>query len=247
MLGLSRLYSSDFMRAAVNGLPDTIRTGVSAFERAHGMLLFPYLAQHPGDAAVFDAAMTSASSSEIPAILAAYDFSGFHSIVDVGGGRGALLRAVLAAYPKMRGILFDRPEVVAGARSAIEADGIADRVEIAGGDFFQAVPGDADAYVLKSVIHDWGDAQGIEILNRCREAMPKAGRILVIDPLVPAGDQPSPNKLLDLLMLAVMGSGGGRERTEAEFRELFEAAGFRLARVIPTRSRMSILEGFANA
>jgi hypothetical protein len=238
------LYTAaDFIRRAVDGLPQTVRTGASAFEREYGMSFFAYLEQHPGDAALFDEAMTSVSSAVVPAVLAAYDFSDIRTLVDFGRGHGSLLAAVLRAHPTMRGVLFDRPAVVEGARRRFEAEGLADRADLVGGDFFEALPRGADAYLLKSVIHDWDDAQATAILRRCRTAMPGEARVLVIDPIIPPGDQPSPNKLVDLLLLPLLGGGGGRERTEAEYRALFEAAGLRLVRAVPTASPSWLLEG----
>lgn len=239
----SAYTAADFVRHAVDDLPRTVRTGASACEREQGLPFFAYLEAHPDDAAVFAAAMTSASATVIPAVLAAYDFSPIGTLIDVGGGHGSFLVALLQAHPTMRGVLVEQPSVVEGARRRLEAEGLGDRAEVVGGDFFTALPGGADAYLLKSIIHDWDDTRAIAILRQCRAAMPDAARVLVVDPVIPPGDQPSPNKLLDLLLLALLGGGGGRERTEAEYRALFEAAGLRLVQAIPTASTSWLLEG----
>jgi hypothetical protein len=242
LLAFGHYTGADFVRRAVDALPQTVRTGVSAFEQADGLSFFAYLEQHPDDASLFSEAMTSISSTVIPAVLAAYDFAQIRTLVDVGGGHGSFLAALLQAHPGMRGIVFDRPSVVEEAWGRLEAAGLGDRAEVVGGDFFAGLPSGADAYLLKSVIHDWNDDQAVAILRQCRAAMPDTGRVLVVDPVVPPGDQPSPNKLVDLLLLALLGSGSGRERTEAEHRVLFEAADLRLARAIPTASPSWLLE-----
>ena len=176
------------------------------------------------------------------AVPAAYDFSGCGTIVDVGGGNGSLLASVLAANPSARGILFDLPHVLDQARRQLAAAGVAERCELVGGDFFAGVPAGGDAYLLRWVLHDFDDERAARILQSCRAAMPPEGRLLVIEQVIADGGKPGEwmTKFLDLQMLILL---GGQERTEAEFRELFAAAGFRLRRVIATRSPSSILEG----
>jgi len=220
-------------------LSATVATGQPAFNHVFGMSFFEYLAAHPDDAAVFNAAMTSVSSVELPAIIAAYDFSGFHRIVDVGGGEGALLHGILSANPKLRGVLFDLPPVVAGA-AALRSGAMTGRCEIVGGDFFQTVPEGADAYLMRVVIHDWNDEDALKILKNCRRAVPTHGKLLLIESVLKPSNQPDPGRFNDLTMLVL--APGGRERTESEFAELLRQAGFALTRVIPATGLTSIIE-----
>jgi len=221
-------------------LPHAVRTGQSAFEHLYGVTNFEYWAQHPEAEAIFDDAMTSRGAAQNAAVVAAYDFAGVGTLVDVGGGHGSLLAAVLQAHPAMRGVLVERPEVVAGARAYLEQAGVQERCEVVAEDFFASVVSGGDAYVLKSVVHDWDDDRAVAILSTCRRAMPAGGRLLVVDWVVPPGDEPSFAKLLDLLML--VWTPGGKERTEAEHRALLALAGFELTRVIPTAAGVSIIE-----
>jgi hypothetical protein len=183
--------------------------------------------------------MTSLSSVEISEILAAYDFSRFRRMVDVAGGHGALLHGILSANPRLCGVLADQPAVVAGA-TALQTGAMADRCEVVGIDFFQAVPQDADAYVAKSVIHDWNDHDAVRILKNCRRAIRSDGTLLLIERILRPSNQPDPAKFVDMVMLVL--SPSGRERTDGEFRTLLGEAGFSLARVIPTTGALSILE-----
>ena len=218
----------------------SVQTGRPAFERVHGADFFTFLARDPTAAAVFDAAMTSRSIQENDAITAAWDFSGFRTIVDVGGGYGSLLAAILRANPGLRGVLFDRPQAVAEAQQQLEAAGLRGRCDVVAGDFFVSVPGGGDGYILKRVIHDWDDERAATILRNCRRAMPEHGRLLVIELVLPPGNDPSLGKLFDLLMLVDL---GGRERTEADYRTLLAGAGFELTAVTPTPSLVSVVEG----
>jgi hypothetical protein len=217
-----------------------LRTGQSAFEHTFGQPHFAYLAEHPDKAAAFNAYMVEQTSRASRAMLAAYDFSGLATIVDVGGGRGALLAAILSAYPAANGILLDQPAVVAEAAALLAQAGVADRCQVVGGDFFVAVPDGGDAYVLRLVLHDWDDARCVAILRTCRRAMASDARLLVVEPLLPPGDLPSYGKYQDIQMLVML--PGGRERTEDEHRALLDAAGLRLTRVVPTASELSVLE-----
>ncbi|MGA3043571.1 MAG: methyltransferase [Bryobacteraceae bacterium] len=227
------LLPAPFLWRPLGDLYESVRTGEPAFQRVFGQRFFEYLATHPGDAAVFNAAMTQGIAWSTPALLAAYDFSRFERLVDVGGGEGALLRDILAATPRLRGLLFDLPAVVAGA-GGILAGEIAARCEIVGGDFFDSVPEGADAYLLKGVIHDWPDDDAARILRNTRRAIPAGGTLLVVEP-IDSGARPA--GLSDLLMLAI----GGRDRSETEFRALLAAAGFELTRLIPTEAS-SVIE-----
>jgi SAM-dependent methyltransferase len=211
----------------------TIRTGQPAFEHVYGAQFFKHLAEHPDDAAVFNAAMSSLPVY-ITAIVDAYDFSKFERIVDIGGGHGALLFAILTSNPRVHGVLYDLPGVVTGASVPST---VADRLEIVAGDFFEAVPAGADAYLLKGIIHDWNDASAAAILNNCRRAIRPDGRLFIVDTVLISSSDPA-SALMDMLMMVLT---RGRERTESEFRFLLREAGFSLVNVIPT-ARHSILE-----
>ena len=217
----------------------SIETGKPGFDKAQGMALFDYLEQHPEVALLFNEMMVGFHSQEPPAVAAAYDFSIFQTIVDVGGNTGAMLAAILATHAAPRGILFDRPHVARHAPALLEARHVSDQVTIEPGDFFQRVPIGADAYILSHIIHDWDDEQCLTILGHIRKAMNPAGRLLIVEMVLPAGDAPHPGKMLDMVMLA---QTGGEERSEAEYRLLLANAGFRLTRVIPTNSAASIVE-----
>lgn len=216
------------------------RTGRAAWEHVHGKEVFPYFAENAEAARVFDNAMTSLSKMVAKAVVEAYDFSSVGKLADIAGGHGSLLAAILRANAHLRGLLFDMPQVIAGAPGQLEAEGVAGRCELAAGDFFESVPAGADAYLMKHIIHDWDDARALSILKNCHRAMPETGKLLLVEMVVPKGNEPHFAKIQDLEMLL---SPGGLERTEAEFRELFAAAGFELKRIIPTASPMSIIEG----
>ncbi|WFU42791.1 methyltransferase [Bradyrhizobium sp. CB82] len=217
----------------------SLQTGRTGFEKAQGMPFFDYLAQHPEAASVFSEAMVGLHGAEPPAVAAAYDFSKFRTIVDVGGASGNMLAAVLGRYKEPRGLLFDRPHVVVDAEKLLKAHGLMGRVTVEAGDFFQSVPSGGDAYVLSHILHDWNDDQSLTILGHCRKAMRPDGRLLVVEMVLPLGDAPHPGKILDMVMLALV---GGQERTEAEYASLLHKAGFRLSRVVATQSPVSVVE-----
>jgi hypothetical protein len=229
---------------AWNDLLRTVQTGEEAFQRVHGMGGFEYMAAHPDKAKEFGESMTSISGMENPAIAEGYDFSGIGKLVDVGGGHGSLLATILRKHPKLSGAVLDRKEVVENAKKDIHANdpAIAGRIELVAGNFFESVPAGADAYMMKYILHDWNDAQCRQILENCRRAMAKGGRVLVLDNVIPPGNGPHWGKMLDMNMLVLT---PGRERTEAEFRELFASAGLRLTRVVPTACPLSVVEGVA--
>lgn len=223
----------------------SIRSGECAFEHLHAQGLFDYLAEHPSKAAIFDGAMTSVHGRETTAMLAAYDFSGFGTFVDVGGGNGTTLAAVLAAHPSLRGVLFDLPHVAERARGQLASAGVAERAQVVGGSFFEEVPPGGDAYHLRHIIHDWDDQRSLTILRACRKAMshestPKAAKLLIVECVIPPGNGPFAGKFLDLNMMV---NPGGQERTEAEYRMLLSEAGFRLSRIVPTSLEISVIEG----
>ena len=210
-----------------------VRTGENAFRAVHGTDVWDYRAQHPQESAIFDGAMTAIMLRANRHLLEAYDFGRFATVVDVGGGRGAFLNAILAAHPGLRGVLFDQPHVVAGAV-------VGDRCEVVAGSFFDAVPAGADAYVLKAVIHDWEDDDAVHILRRCRTAIPDQGALLVVERDLGAANENSEVKLADLNLMV---GPGGRERTRGEFATLFAAGGFALERTTPTAIGLSVFEG----
>jgi hypothetical protein len=221
--------------------PDTVRTGRAAFEHAFGTDLFAYLAAHPDVAEAFHGGMAAVAAGAEEAVRAGYDFAPLATLVDVGGGNGALLAAILKAYPQARGQILDRPDARAGAEATIAAAGLGERCAFVAGDFFAAVPAGADAYLLRWILHDWGDAQSLAILRACRRAIPAHGRLLVIEHLLADGAEATYGAVMgDLTMLATLGS---RQRTVAEHGALFAEAGFRLTRVVPIISGDSIVEG----
>jgi hypothetical protein len=227
--------------SAFEHLEHAVRTGETGFERAWGMPVFDYLAARPEEARLFSETMVGFHGAEPPAVAEAYDFSTLHRIVDVGGATGNLLAAILQRHAALRGVLFDRPHVVVDAPALLAAHGVASRATIESGDFFQSVPAGADAYLLSHVIHDWSEAQCLDILGCCRQAMAPNGRLLIVEMVLPAGDTPHPGKLLDMVMLTIP---GGRERTAREYAQLLERARFRVERIVPTASPVSIVEAF---
>jgi O-methyltransferase domain/Dimerisation domain len=218
----------------------SVRTGEPAFPHVYGTPAWEYRASHPEESALFDGAMTGLSLAEAEAVVRNYDFLGIGVLVDVGGGKGALLAAILAANPALRGILFDQPHVVADAKDLLERAGVADRCEVVDGDFFKAVPGGADAYLLKSIIHDWDDASAIEILRKCRAAMADSARLLLVERGIRPANEPDPAKFIDLMILVML---GGRERTAEEYERLYTEAGFKLTNTIHAGSLLDIIEG----
>lgn len=218
----------------------SIQTNQSAFEKVFGVPLFDYLSLHPDKGRLFDAAMTGVHGRETAAMLQAYDFSGISVLADVGGGNGEVLTSILKKYPNLRGILFDLPSVAERTRENVESAGLAGRCTVVAGSFFDGVPPGADAYLLRHIIHDWDDDRSVTILRHCRQAMEGPGRILVVEGVIPPGNGPDVSKFFDLAMLVVP---GGMERTAEEYHRLFDAAGFRLRRIVPTPSWVSVIEG----
>jgi hypothetical protein len=250
-----------FHRAAWTALGDGVRTGEPAFDRVHGAPAWDYLRRHPADGRVLDAAMTTVSSQIIAPVFTEYfkeHFSGGEmadlagdmgndpgatgTVVDVGGGQGGLLTAILAANPRVRGVLFDLPHVVAG--QVISGAGFGDRCTCVGGDFFASVPAGGDAYVLSNIIHDWGDEDAVRILRNCRAAMNTGGRVLLGEAVLPDEIRPSRAKWMDLEML-VLNAQGARQRTCREYRDLFARAGLRLSRIVGDGDVFALVEGVA--
>lgn len=224
---------------AWGNLLHSVKTGEIAFDNHFGQPVWEYYAGHPEDAEVFNDAMTGMTELVNGAVTSAYDFSGFGKIVDIGGGHGALLAAILKANPAARGVLFDLPHVAEGAAARLAAEGVSNRCDITSGDFFKAVTPGGDAYVMKFIIHDWDDEKSVAIMKNIHRAMAEGGKLILIEQIVPEDSSPSFAKFIDINMLVMT---GGRERTEKEFAELFTAAGFRLTRVVPTKSPFSVIE-----
>jgi hypothetical protein len=217
----------------------SLETGKPGFDKAFEMSFFEYLSQHPDEASYFSEAMVGFHGPEPPTVAGAYDFSRFKTIVDVGGATGNMLAAILFKHAGPRGVLFDRPHVVKDAPPFLRARGVEERVTIVAGDFFETVPSGGDAYLLSHVIHDWNEDQCLTILGHCRRVIKPEGRLLIVETVLPAGDTPHQGKIQDMVMLVFP---GGQERTEAEYESLLGQGGFRLARVVPTASVVSVVE-----
>ncbi|HEX5037646.1 MAG TPA: methyltransferase [bacterium] len=215
------------------------QTGKPAFDHVHGIRPFEWFSQRPEVAGLFNHAMASISSSEIGAILAAYDFSKAKKIVDVAGGNGSLLRPLLQQNKQAGGVLFDMPHVVDTAKEAIEKEGLIGRIDIVGGSFFQTVPTGGDLYLLKHILHDFNDKEALAILQNIKRAMSPGAKLLTIEMIIPPGNEPSFGKMVDLEMMLI----GGVERTESEYRNLLTQAGFKTTAIVPTASPVSLIEG----
>jgi len=224
-------------------LVDCVRTGKTAIELASGTTNWiEYYRQEPARAAVFNTAMTALSNAHYAGVVEAYDFRSIRTLVDVGGGHGRLISMILKAYPKMRGVLFDMPHAFDGGKRTITEARLSDRCEIVSGDFFRSVPAGGDAYILSRVIHDWADEKAVAILKIIRRVLPAKGRLLLFETMIRAGNRLSYPLLSDLNMVI---RTGGCERSEAEYRAIYEAAGFKLTRAIetPSPTGMTIIEG----
>ncbi len=218
----------------------SVKTGDIAFDHALGMDVWKYFAEHPDNAKIFNDSMSGLTAQANEALQPAYDFGGIGTLVDIGGGHGSLLTSILRRNPQMRGILFDAPPVIEGARAIVGESDVSDRCEPIAGNFFESVPKGGDAHILKWIIHDWTDEQSLTILKNSHRALPENGKLIVIEAVVPESNEMHFSKFMDLNMLVMT---GGRERTEAEFRDLYERSGFRLTRIVPTGSPFSVIEG----
>jgi hypothetical protein len=217
----------------------SVKTGESAVPTTTGKGVFEFFAGEPALSKIFNDAMTGFSNTVIPAVIDAYDFTGINTLVDIAGGHGAVLTSILQKYPSMKGVLFDLGHVIEGAKARIASQWLSDRATTASGDFFTAVPGGGDAYIMKHIIHDWDDQKATLILKNIRAVLPKDGRVILLEAIIPAGNEPGYGKILDLEMLVMP---GGKERTADEFAALFAAAGFALTRIVPTQSPLSVVE-----
>jgi len=218
----------------------SIKTGNTAFDKVEGMSVWKYYETNPDEGVNFMKAMSGVTGAVVMNVLPLYDFSGFETIVDIGGGNGAMLMAVLNTAPQTKGIVFDEEYVVEETKKVLKEKGFDKRCSIEAGSFFNFIPKGADAYLMKMILHDWNDDQCLQILNNCSNVMKPGSKLLVIEAVIPESNDPHPGKFMDINMLAMT---GGKERTEKEFDSLFANAGLKLSKVIPTHSPMfSILE-----
>jgi DNA-binding transcriptional ArsR family regulator len=235
----AQFYGSPEQRERWTLLVDSIRTGKSVVPVLHGKDSFDYFAEQPELADLFNRTMTSISELTDASVVAGYDFSAYPTIVDVGGGHGALLATILAAAPTSHGVLYDQSQVVANASSLLCKHKVADRVRIEPGSFFDGVPGGGEAYVLKNIMHDWPDEKAVQILRNVRAAAGPRATVLLVELVIPNHDRDFPGKWADLEMLLNLGA---RERTAAEYRNLLSQAGFQMTRVVQTASPLSVVE-----
>ena len=233
----------DWQYRAWGDLLHNVQTGETAFEHVFGEPLFEFLRHNPENAAIFDQGMVGVHGRETEAMLVAFDFSNIRVLADIGGGNGSVLAAVLAKYPSLQAILFDRADVIDRAKANLTQAGVAERVQFIAGDFFQSVPSGADAYFLRHIIHDWSDQPATTILKHCRAVMPSDGRLLMAEFVLPDGPEPFHGKWFDLAMMVVT---GGQERTETEYRRLLDMCGFAWQRVVATASELSVIEATAS-
>jgi hypothetical protein len=240
MLALARMAGTDSRWSVAQALMHSVQTGEPAFQHIFKEDMFSYFSHHPDEAQLFDEAMVSGSDLMNHAIVEAYDFSHFTTLVDIAGGYGSTLCAILATYPGLNGTLFDLPHVVAKASQFVASKGLHDRCLIASGSFFDTVPTGADAYFMKHIIHDWDDERCLRLLRNCHAAMPAHAKLLVCEKVLSEDNRSAYTRIQDLVML--LNTPGGRERTELEYRALFEKAGFQLARAISTKVDNWILE-----
>ncbi|UCE65840.1 MAG: methyltransferase [Candidatus Zixiibacteriota bacterium] len=240
MRSMAQMFNSEWSDKAWGYFLDSLKTGETPFEKAHGMPVTDWLEKNPQAARVFNEANTIKAAVSHRAIVDAYDFSGVRTLTDVGGGTGLLTVEILTANPSMEGIILDLPSVIKETKEIIRARGIESRCQAMECDFFNHMPSGSDTYLLSNILHDWPDDKCHRILTNCYKAMKADSKLLVMEMIIPPGNEPSVAKLLDLEMLVTT---GGRERTEAEYKEIFELAGFKLTRLIPTEENVCIIEG----
>lgn len=241
---MAMILGGEIFQRSYNDIMYSVQTGNTAFEHSFGVPVFHYLSAHPVEASLFAQTMVGFHGMEPPAVAAAYDFSKFGTIADVGGSTGNLLTTILAKHAGPRGILFDLPNVVHEAPALIEQRGLKDRVRIEAGSFFETVPEGADAYVMSHVIHDWNHEQCMTILENCRRAMKGKGHLLLVEMVLPEANVMHPGKMLDMVMLTIP---GGEERTAAQYGALLDQAGFKMTRTVPTASPVTLVEAVPKA
>ena len=238
--GFAMMQNMEPRWCAWGNLLYSVQTGQSAFEHVHGMSNWAYYVSQPDILEQFNEGMAELTQQAAPGIVAAYDFTGSQTVVDIGGGRGHLIAKILELNPQLRGVLMEVPALIEEAQQVLDNAGVAGRCDCMAGDYLTALPEGGDVYILKSIIHGMTEEKALQLLRNCRQRMAASGRLLVIQVIVPPWDTPARIKTGDILHLI---SGGGQERTEDEYRDLFDAAGFRLANVYPTPTAFSILEG----
>jgi hypothetical protein len=239
MRALATLYGEEVFWKSWGQLEHSIKTGETAFQHAFGKTLYAYLAAASELSSLFDQAMSGLVSEVASAVANTYDFSWCKHVVDVGGGNGTLVTAILQEHSHLEATLFDLEPVIVEARQELNQLGLLMRCKAIGGDFFRSVPEGGDVYILSTVLCNWDEDRAITILKNCRQAMRRDSRLLVVEIVLPTGDEPSPGKLLDLQMMVMT---GGRDRTATEYRSLLQAAGFTISKIIPTSSERSIIE-----
>lgn len=240
MRSIAILFNSDWSDKSWGYFMDSVKTGATAFEKAHGMPVSEWLEINPRAAKVFNEANAVKAASSHRAIVDVYDFSGINTLTDVGGGLGTLMAEILFVNPLIKGIVADTPLVIQETKKMIQSRGIEDRCQALECDFFKDIPAGSDAYLMSHVLHDWSDEKCRVILTNCHRAMKTESRLLVIEMVIPPGNEPSIAKLLDLEMLVTT---GGRERTEKEFKTLLESSGFKFSKTIATKESICIIEG----
>lgn len=231
---LTLFYSEEMSRSWCS-VADCVKKGKPAFDLVYGQPVFDYFRTHPQAAGQFNAAMKEKSKAIVSSCLQSFDFGRFNEVYDIGGGMGHFLSALMNKHPHIQGVLYDVPEVIAAARNTINGE----RCRLLSGDFFQQIPQGGDAYLLKSVLHDWNDRDAERILERCRAAMPKHAKLIVIEPILTAANQKEAAKMMDVHMMVVT---GGKERTVEEFKSLFDRAGFAIESITPTETEFSIIQ-----
>ena len=239
---MARFLGADWNWQTWGAMRYSIETGKPAFDYVYGMDIWQYFAtKDPRGEEIFDAAMTAYSMVTAGPLAAAYDFSVFERLADVGGGEGFLLKTILQAYPSLKGLLIDRPQVIRLAKESLKGTEVETRCTFSASDIFQRIPAGADAYLLKNIIHDWNDTQAIQILTNCWQVMKAGGKLLLAEIVLQSDNTDPLGKFMDLQMLLKM--QGGKERTEGEYRELLRNAGFFLTRIIPVNAQISLIEG----
>ncbi len=227
--------------AVVNELKYSVTTGKSAVQKLFGEGIFEHIGKDPEKNALYNKAMINTSDLTGQAILGAYNFSGIRHLVDVGGGKGKLIASIIAKYPQMEATLLDLPHVVADAEKLFEEFGVAKRVKVEAGSFFDIMPNGGDAYIMKNILHNFDDESSVELMKRIRKHIHTDGRLLIAEMVIPEGNTPFYGKMFDLQML--LGTDGSKERTRKEFADIFSQAGFKLTRVVDLVSPFSIIEG----
>jgi hypothetical protein len=237
---IALMMHSDWHDKAWDNLLESVKTGEKAFDKVHGMPVFEWFKKNPQAAQIYNEANAIKAITSHRAIIDAYDFSGISSLTDIGGGNGTLMVEILKANPLLSGIVADLPSVIMTAKEYIHNQGFESRCKILECDIFNLIPAGSDAYLMSHILHDWNDEECLTILRNCHKAMNPESKLLVVEALIPGGNEFSIAKLLDIEVFVM---GGGRERTEYEFRDLFESTGFELSKIVPTDESVSIIEG----